>query len=55
MYNDLGKAYLLLKTVRDRCLYSEDDYIGVSEEPHIDGKLFDEICDFLNEHKELFE
>jgi len=55
MMNELREAYHLLKTIRDRCLIAEDDYIGVTQEPHIDIKLFDEICIFLNHHKDLFE
>lgn len=55
MMNELAEAYTLLLTVKDRCLYVEDDYISVTTEPHIDGELFDEICEFLNKHRDTFE
>ena len=34
--------------VRDACLYAEDDGIGVTTEPTIDGDLFDRICGAIN-------
>jgi len=41
----------LLTEVRDACLYSEDDYIGVTNEPHISDDLFSRICDAINAAK----
>jgi hypothetical protein len=39
----------LLTEVRDACLYAEDGYIGITQEPHIDDDLFDRICAAINE------
>lgn len=38
----------LLTEVRDACLYEDDDFTGVTQEPHISEDLFDRICSAIN-------
>lgn len=38
----------LLVKVRDACLYADDGYTGVTDQPCIDIKLFDQICVAIN-------
>lgn len=47
---DVGRLRKVLDTVRERCLFADDDGgIGVTEDAHIDSGLFDEICAALKE------
>ena len=49
LFNEDARMKDLLIQVRDKCLTPEDDgQIGVTEEPHIPGELFDEICEAIN-------
>ncbi len=44
----LARSKNLLKRVQEACLYTEDDdSIGITQEPHIDSQLFDDICKAL--------
>ena len=38
----------LLTEVRDACLYEDDYFTGVTQEPHISEDLFDRICSAIN-------
>lgn len=41
----------LLTRIRDACLFDDDDGgIGVTQDPSIDSKLFDDICYYINQH-----
>lgn len=39
----------VLREVRDACLYEDDGFTGVTQEPHISEDLFDRICSALRQ------
>lgn len=49
----VAKLREALGKVKQRCLFVDDDgRIGVTQEPHIEDELFDEICQALTETEE---
>lgn len=48
LQQQLALSNRCLKSVREACLYPEDDgSIGITQEPYIDSQLFDDICKAL--------
>lgn len=49
----LPKLIELLSEIRDCCLFTDDDGVGITTETHISEDLFGRICDSINSSKKV--